>query len=807
MNPEQTFGDELASSRRTAVQVGGGSVTDFAALSCLGLVTLFTAWRLMGGGFLIGQDSATQFYPWYSFLGERLRDFDLPSWNPAQFSGAPFIGDPQSGWTYLPAMLLFTLFPLAAAAPLYIFFHLALAGFGAYGLGRAIGFGPVGAVTTGLAYELSGPIFARSVCCPAQIQVSAWVPILLLGAELAIRRRSAWHTWLPWAMLSGLALSQIIASWLGQGSYYAILLLGSFVLYRTLIGRVNDVDESLRRRFTTMVTLLGTIGLAGVGLAAAGILPRLEYNALSNLAGGVYPEDYAYAAVTGGWSAGETVFRDAISHPYYPGGIVAALATMAVVLAKGRFASPYFTTLVLTGFILSSEQTTLVHRFFYLVFPRFEDFHVHWPERVGMVAYIGIAMLAGAAVHSLPAWAGRLKYLAAIAAIPVAVTAAFAIGLRPSGDALPGVVIGGVAIVVVVLAIVGSWRMRSAWALAPIVLVIFAALDLVAAHAAMVRNGPYGGFHEVNLAAYYDTTGAIRFLQRQTGDEAGRYYGYNPALRFSEEGVPILYRYQFASDATKQIAVNNRATIYGLRDIQGYNPIQYQKYVEFITAINGEPQDYHDSNIWAAGNSSPLLDLLNVRYVIIPSDAAESRDDLNELLAMHPTVYQDDEVRVLKRQSALPRAWLVHEAVEAAGARARDLVSEGLIDPQKTAAVDGLLPSLEPAPSGAVERVQIVAEEAEKIALSVTAASDGLLVLSELAYPAWKATIDGEPVEQLTAFGLLRAIPVDAGEHSIVFEYQSRMEQAGLALSSMAVFAVAGGLTAAWIRRRRPSAP
>jgi hypothetical protein len=41
-------------------------------------------------------------------------------WNPHQFSGTPFAGDPESGWTYLPAMLWFTLLPLGAAARVYV---------------------------------------------------------------------------------------------------------------------------------------------------------------------------------------------------------------------------------------------------------------------------------------------------------------------------------------------------------------------------------------------------------------------------------------------------------------------------------------------------------------------------------------------------------------------------------------------------------------------------------------------------------------------------------------------------------------
>ena len=82
-------------ARLTADQLCLGALTAILALTC---------WRLLAGGTTAGQDAITQFYPWYSYLGERLREFGIPSWNPSQFSGAPFASDPQSGWSYLPAL-------------------------------------------------------------------------------------------------------------------------------------------------------------------------------------------------------------------------------------------------------------------------------------------------------------------------------------------------------------------------------------------------------------------------------------------------------------------------------------------------------------------------------------------------------------------------------------------------------------------------------------------------------------------------------------------------------------------------------
>src|SRR5919112_698895 len=85
--------------------------TDLIAPITILALTLVAGWDLVSGGVVVSKDPITQYYPWYSYLGEGLRSLDIPAWNPSQFSGAPFAGDPLSGWTYMPAMILFTILP------------------------------------------------------------------------------------------------------------------------------------------------------------------------------------------------------------------------------------------------------------------------------------------------------------------------------------------------------------------------------------------------------------------------------------------------------------------------------------------------------------------------------------------------------------------------------------------------------------------------------------------------------------------------------------------------------------------------
>ena len=103
---------ELDRYRRGFAQRHQGDIIASAVLFVVSLV-LTLVMVLPVHSFIRG-DWPAQFFPVYAFLGERLRNFDIPGWNPYQFSGAPFAGDPESGWMYFPAMAVYELLPVEA---------------------------------------------------------------------------------------------------------------------------------------------------------------------------------------------------------------------------------------------------------------------------------------------------------------------------------------------------------------------------------------------------------------------------------------------------------------------------------------------------------------------------------------------------------------------------------------------------------------------------------------------------------------------------------------------------------------------
>src|ERR687883_601144 len=368
---------------------------DAATVFALFALTLIGQWDLLRGQTTLGMDAATQYYPWYSFLGESLWSGQIPAWNPYQFSGTPFAADPLSGWSYLPAMLLFTLLPLVAAVKGFMFLHLLLAGLFTYALARALGIGIPGAFLAAIAYEYSGFFYLDNACCFQYTGVMAWMPLAILGAEMAIRS----YSWLlrgAWWGISGLAISQTLAAWFGQGSYYALLALGGYIAYRTLLSPPNEVRDGVWVRVGRLILHGVGVLVFGLAIGAFGVLPRLEYNALSNLAGG-YPAEVL--SDQNGWSVGDwaLLLKPGV---WYAGLIVLTLALVAPLIAFKRFAISYFGALALGVLVLTSQGPTPLHSALYLL-PYFERLHPHRPDRVILVFYLGAALLAGAGLSGL----------------------------------------------------------------------------------------------------------------------------------------------------------------------------------------------------------------------------------------------------------------------------------------------------------------------------------------------------------------------------------------------------------------------
>ncbi len=237
-----------------------------------------------------------------------------------------------------------------------------------------------------------------------------------------------------------------------------------------------------------------------------------------------------------------------------------------------------------------------------------------------------------------------------------------------------------------------------------------------------------------------DPGGAGEFLQEQMAISGPfRYAGYGGFSYPGDEARADNYMARRLEPAVQGLLANGRSIFLGLEDIQGYNPIQLMRYVEFMTALNGQPQDYHTEFLLPTGVRSPLLDLLDVRYVLIDAALPPNRADVLALTEGRREVFRTPEVIVYERDRRPPRAWIVHDVREVGRGEALPLLAAEVIDPYEIALVERTPPETGAPPAGAMEQVEIERYAPDGVTMTGRSAAPGLLVVSQVYASGWRA--------------------------------------------------------------------
>jgi hypothetical protein len=172
-----------------------------------------------------------------------------------------------------------------------------------------------------------------------------------------------------------------------------------------------------------------------------------------------------------------------------------------------------------------------------------------------------------------------------------------------------------------------------------------------------------------------------------------------------------------------------------------------------------------------------LRNLLAVGEVQVrAATLVDDRFGLSRPLVLNPDyrlVFRED-LTVYEVLRARPRIALVQDArrqtTDDAIAEAAGMVDAGSVLLHRDTR---LLPVLEtPAAPSQAQILHAGPLWGERLSLTVDSASGGWLVVSDIDYPGWKATVDGTPVPIVRANGLTRAIPVPPGQHAVEMAYR-----------------------------------
>lgn len=169
-----------------------------------------------------------------------------------------------------------------------------------------------------------------------------------------------------------------------------------------------------------------------------------------------------------------------------------------------------------------------------------------------------------------------------------------------------------------------------------------------------------------------------------------------------------------------------------------------------------------------------------------------------------------DHIRIYKNTRALPRAFFVEQAHLAKDQQsALSYMESGAFAPQKEVVLEqDSMPSIDYAwssPNSAASNsgsasVEWLEDGANQIVLALDAPTDGYLVLNDIWYPGWQASLNGKNTEILHANHAMRAVKVPQGKHKLVFAYKPTSFKIGVLAAALAILC---GLALALAGRRK----
>ncbi len=753
-------------------------------------------------------DPAFQFIPWLEYTRSELPGDDL-LWNPHMAAGRPYLANMQSG-VFSPFSLPSYLLPFWWSLGLVAAIKLFVASFGTYLLARRLGQSFWAAMAGGVVFGFGLYVVVHLMYPIGSVYVL--IPLLLVATDEVTRRPG---------LRSALGLALLVALSLLAGhpesTFHAVGLALAYAIFRVAtVARDGPSPRSVATWFVAG-------GIAGGVLSAVVLLPftellthsadfgnregvdiKLERTWLLAMA---LPEYFGTPTDASGGSVELGAAGLFIARALYAGALPVMLALIASIPALRRRSGTPIAGLAERRFLFGVVLLCLALTF---GLPGLFDLVGAVPvlgqtnnTRLIVIYLLALALLAGFGLDDLRGAlspAGR-RLVIGVALVAFAIPTVYVLATWPP----PGTLWKGAKLALGFIDPTPEVDVIHSRALFWWALFGLLACALLAARA----RGRLAGGAFAALAVALICLDLFR---------AGA--GFNPAISTDEASLPTTpaIRYLQSRRPARFVAFDrglapNHAMSYGLYDARNYDfPIEkrydviWRKYVFPLPYQPGAPQ-------WVLTvNPATLrvLGLLGVTDVMVPPDEQAYADRIGisrrELgLDGLRTAYDQPDGRIYRNPSALPRAFVVHAQQVVDGA---DEALEAVGDPSgpdlgRVAVTERELPGLARSGSPPASPARIVSYEPQRVVLETRATREGLAVLSDVAYPGWKATVNGEEEPIRRVDYLVRGVQVPAGTSRVVFSYEPASAKAGAWLSAAALLGLGAAAGLLLLGRRR----
>jgi hypothetical protein len=696
------------------------------------------------------------FHPAAIHAADEIRSGHFPLWNPHTFGGAPFFANPQTAVLF-PLTALLYVFPYPLALTLMSVLKLSIAGVGMYWFLRRLEVGRSAALIGGVTFAFSALLIAWLQWSYASAMIL--LPALFAMTDVLNERRSG-------RAMAGLSLVVALAVFAGypQRVVYWLVVLAAWAVYRART-RPNPVRT---------VACWAAAVVLGLLLAAVQLLPFAEYSLGSAVL--AYRREWmiyiplplraAIATVMPyffGSPAGKDFWGPANFNEIsvFVGVVPWLVMPVALVAAWSRTGTKFFA-------VVMALSAALVYGV-----PWISDALAHVPPLDATVAarnadlfVFSLTVLCGLGLDALTKLSPASDRAAALA-IRVAFTVVTAgalcfVGayyefamLRPTSTALWAqyawlLVQSSIAAVLLLRLRGASSGARGLW-------IGLGAIQLAALLPLAVTHNPVVDARLLD----YSPPPVVKHLQARTALDGGR-------VTFSGIGGA------------------NLSTIFNLFEFGGYDGMT-PRYVEQLTDPVGSLESYASGALRVTVDvTSPVFDLLGIRYVVLPPGSTTS--------ARHLTLdYQGPDAVVYRNDRALPRAFVVFRARTCLDdATSLALIQSGGIDVRQEVVIAGCGDAPIPAGGAAAGRAEIKAYADDRVVVAATTDAAGYLILSDAWFPGWRVWVDGVEQTVWRANHALRAVWLPPGRHDVEFRYVPAAFRWGLLTTIVAAIALVG---------------
>ena len=243
-------------------------------------------------------------------------------------------------------------------------------------------------------------------------------------------------------------------------------------------------------------------------------------------------------------------------------------------------------------------------------------------------------------------------------------------------------------------------------------------------------------------------------------------------------------------------AFNENNTSYFHKSIGGYHPAKLRRYQEMIDKYIAPEMQAAMQAIGSKGGVMsevdgrklfPVLNMLNAKYFIVP--------------------LQGNATTSIQNPYAQGNGWFVDKLTYVADANA-EYAEVGKIDVSHEAVADKKFEAVlgQTAANDSTASVVLTKYEPNNMTYTVNSTKGGVVVFSEVYYPGWSATIDGQPAELGRVNYILRALNVKAGKHEVVLDFHpssiSITETIAYTALAVLLLAICAALFVEWKKRK-----